>query len=926
MGVGLIIGNVKGLGGKDILKKGVDALMKQGMTKSQAETAVANASRKELAGFLGDAATVARQQITAKNISKTILSKGLIGGAGEGLTEVGQETIAYTAATQGSDKEFDWNELKDRQIAAAIAGSALGTSFSTPGAVYDVGAWADVAVRQAPAEDKRLSNRGRWAEQEVAEHGRVRSVRELNEENAQWLGNNAGSVVSLDERIEADKSRKRERTFSEKAGAMLHAIPGLFSGSVRHIIPEHIQEMSASARKLADTFGGQLQRTFSGAGLENEKHHRLSIYKNMVPIPNSVFAAFNNGNIPTKRSTKNEISTKIYDQLQGAIDKDGNFDPNLIPDGPQKAMLLDLQKQMQRLSDKMWADQAKHNPDLGKLSNYLLRYKSFNKRAVAKNKDAFARKLADKAKIPIDEARAIAEAIAGNPEVNDFGDAYTSVRGEFVPGSHQKRSLDLAEDPEFLEYMEQDLFANVSNAAKSAARYTTQQEFVGQNAEKVAAYLQQMQNEGVPAEMVNQIAAGMKDFLDAESGNYKRAQSKFGKDLEKIQKNFMTWSTLAGLPLAAISSFVEFALTQRALTRDQMSSLKSTGEELGGLMWDYFGNIAEYSGKRKYNASQTPGQERIRNLGFYEWDVGAATVTGATEVNAWQQTLFDRYFKLTGLTQWTNFTRALRGTLGMDYINDKLELIADSDPEHYTNEVQEAREALRNIGVNVEDMLQIYQQSALGPLTPEMDQVFQENIREGLFNWINDAVALPQAANRPLIYQDPRFALFTQFQGFIATFTANHIPKLWGEYVKRGTPAMKYNAFAVMTTMVMLGFASQWLKDRLKYGGENPYLEDAEYIQRGIRSSGLLGTGERVLDQFFPLYEQRSKGPTDWVFNTTSSEAPAIANLKRAAKGAANIASGDVEEGGRNLWKTAPFISPFSAHLWDTETRDWKFK
>ena len=122
-----------------------------------------------------------------------------------------------------------------------------------------------------------------------------------------------------------------------------------------------------------------------------------------------------------------------------------------------------------------------------------------------------------------------------------------------------------------------------------------------------------------------------------------------------------------------------------------------------------------------------------------------------------------------------------------------------------------------------------------------------------------------KSANRPLIYQDPRFALFTQFQGFIATFTANHIPKLWGEYVKRGTPAMKYNAFAIMTTMIMLGFASQYLKDLIKYGelrkfgpDDHPYLNQSEYLQRGIRASGLLGTGERVLDQFFPLYEQRS--------------------------------------------------------------------
>ena len=95
---------------------------------------------------------------------------------------------------------------------------------------------------------------------------------------------------------------------------------------------------------------------------------------------------------------------------------------------------------------------------------------------------------------------------------------------------------------------------------------------------------------------------------------------------------------------------------------------------------------------------------------------------------------------------------------------------------------------------------------------------------------------------------------------FIATFTANHIPKLWGEYVKRGTPAMKYNAFAVMATMIMMGFASQHLKDLIKYDeddhdfktGNNPYLDTAEYVRRGVASSGLIGVAERPIELRLP--------------------------------------------------------------------------
>ena len=717
LGIQLVTSKIKGVGGSKILKDGVEALVAQGMPRAAAQQAVHNASRKELAGLLGDISTIAKQQITSKQVGKQLLARGGSGAVGEGLTEVGQETIAYTAATGGSDKEFRWNELTDRQIAAAIAGGTLGGAFSVPGTAYDIGAWADVAVRQAPAEEKRLSNRGKWAEEEVAKHGRVRSIRELNDENETYANNNAAKIVPLEERVDADKSRRKERTFEEKAGDLINAIPGLFVGSVRHIVPEHVQAQFPTARKIADIFGGQLQRVFSGAAFENEKHHRLSVYKNMVPIPDNTYALFNKGKIPTRKG-KREISGQIYQALRNATDKDGNFNPDVIPEGPTKQILIDLQSRLQNLSDRMYADQAKHNPKLGKLKNYLLRYKSFNKAAIHKNMDAFVSKLAKKAGISEAEAREIAEQIAGNPNVNDYGEAYSAVKGEFVPGSHQQRTLNLSEDPEFDAYMEQDLFANVSNAAKSAARYTTHQDYLGRNADKVAAMLQQLQDEGAPPELVNKIAAGMKNYLDAESGNYKRAQSKFGKDLEKIQRNFMTWSTLAGLPLATISSFVEFALTQRAPTKSQMSSVQTVGQEMGAMFDDYFSQIAEYSGKKRVRASVTQGQERIRNLGFYEWDVGAATVTGTTEVNAWQQTMFDKYFKATGLTQWTNFTRALRGTIAMDYIHDKVELIMDSDPDNPTNEVQEAREALRNIGINVEDMGRVYSEMLRGPLTP----------------------------------------------------------------------------------------------------------------------------------------------------------------------------------------------------------------
>ena len=134
---------------------------------------------------------------------------------------------------------------------------------------------------------------------------------------------------------------------------------------------------------------------------------------------------------------------------------------------------------------------------------------------------------------------------------------------------------------------------------------------------------------------------------------------------------------------------------------------------------------------------------------------------------------------------------------------------------------------------------------------------------------------------------------------------------MWGEYVKRGTPAMKYNAFAVMTTMIALGFASQYLKDLLKYGKPSPYLDDMEKIQRGLGSSGLLGVAERPLNFFFPIYESSSKNSAEWIFTTVSGEAASLSNVARVISATEKFVDGDPETGFYRVLKTTPFTGPF---------------
>ena len=907
---------LKGIVGGTILKKGTrDAAISKiiadsgnTLNKKQASDLLGNLTRKEIANLAGDIGKVSAEQLGARNLARSLIASGAKGGATEGITEAAQESVGYLAAVAGSDKEFNAVDFNNRIINATIAGTSLGTGFAVPGTAYDAGAWADLAVRQAPAEAKRRSIAGQYAQDEIDKNGRVKSIQELNEENTAAAARRQGDILSFDERVAAHKRAEAGKDVFAKSKDLWASVPGLWKGATRFIFGRDIQNKSRAARVLADMYNGNLQKTFSGSHFENRKHHLLTEYRNYVPDPASIADALGDKRFRSKIAVeKRNAILNQFGQWVKSQEANASLDWNTLPANLQehRAFLGAYNQQLVDLGNKLHADQAKYNPDLGYVKNYLQHYKSFNKAAIEKDRNKFVEQLVTKG-VPRDEARSITDHILGADTVNGPNDFHIG-RGKQIPGSHRARTLNLSDDANFQEFMEQDQLANISNAAKSAARYVSYQEFVGDNSSKVNELLQQMLDEGVSEAEVNKVAAGMQDYLDAESGNYKRIKN---ENWNAIQQNLMFWTMLAGLPLATISSFVELMLTSKSLTKDQIfSNIKNAAVEGAQGMW---GKLKVFDSETNKQLEKNKRQSKLKELGYFNWEVGAAHTTGVSETSHNKQRLVDVYFRSIQLQQWTDYTRNVRGSMAGDFVINHLETIATqrNDGALYNNEVQEAEEQLRNLGINVDDMINVYNQQ--GPLSPAQEQQFADNMREATFNFINEAVALPQSANRPLFYQNPHLALFTQFQGFIATFTANHIPKLWGELVKRGTPSMKYNAFAVMTTMLAMGFVSQYLKDLLKYGKPSEHLDDAEKLQRAVGASGLLGSGERVFNFFFPIYESSSDGPAEWFFNTVTGEAAAASNVSRAGQAIGELASGNTEKGTYQLLKTAPFLGPIN--------------
>ena len=786
---------------KKLINEAIEKLVKEGTPRGQAQEILANATKTTVGELAKDISGFAAKQLKAKELVKSYISRA---GASAGLeagTEAAQEAIGYTAAVVGSDKVFDFDELQDRMIAGAIAGGTLGGVFSVPGAAVEHARLVDQKVRASTDVKDSASTAEKYRQEEIERHGEIASIGDITVDARDRANADPESMVNLNDRIDTGDQARGAKPKKDVLIEEALNVKQWFEGSTGNIFTQELQAKSRAGRKLADMFGGNLQRIFSGSSFESQKFHNVAKYKNMIPIPDSVFTALNGGK-PIKgwgtTKKKAAVSKEIYSVLNSAIDKDGKFDPNAVPEGEYKAIYAKLGLDLTRLGEKMWADQKKYNPELGHIDNYLMRYKGLNKKAIYKNQKEFKEKLQQQYKFSATEASELTDAILDNGEVNDISaaadQAFSVTKGGIVPGSHRERSLNMSEDPVFDEFMDQDLFSNISSAVKSAARYTAHQQYIGKDGAVIARLLQDMVEEGVPEAEVNEVARRLKNYLDAESGNYKRPKTKLGKQAHRLQQHVMLVTTLGALPLATITSLVELGLSAKGLRADQIwgkkGSLQAIGSELTNALTKSMDEISiekEKTGLTPFD-KETNGRKLLQELGYYEWDVGAATVTGVSETNTWQRGIYEAFFSAIGLKQYTDYTRAVRASLAADYMHDKADLLIDAyaNEKPRTREIQQAEEALSNLGINVPKFVEVMAKSSINaPLTEAEAEFMAETYRESTSSFINDAVALPGSANRPLIYQDPRFALFTQFQGFMATFTANHIPKLWGEYVKR---------------------------------------------------------------------------------------------------------------------------------------------
>lgn len=917
-----------GAGFKQVFDAAVKKKVAEGMSKDLAKATVNEFSKRQLAGYVADAGNVLKDQVSARNVIKQMLSASSRGMVSESSTEAVQELIGYTAAAIPNGN-WDAHVALDRMIQGAVAGGSIGAGFSAAGQIGEAGTWIDARWRAENGTAEQAGNAAVWREEVQKENGYIPSV---NEELAN-ARSKAEVNIESDDFFELDndstsfaarsilgKDAKKERSFGETIVDTMLSLPQYWRGSTRFIFSDNLLNAAPSLRPIADALGAMHNRVYSGATFEDSKHHTATVIQNVFPKPQALFSAVLGKRVSSDMYSKDwkEGTAKVYEAIDAARDKDGRIDPSRIPNVPGRAAIVKMVNDAKGKGKSLIKDQYKYadKSDADTIvadEDFLLNYKRLDKNAVKNNRSEFAGLIADieidGKKIGTVKANELVDQIIRNDAVFDLDSAQDALELGVKPPSRKNATGMLLKNKNAKKFFDNNMYNNVAQAARDYARFQGFQEYIGKDGKVLGAFLNRaVSNNEISEDTANKIAAQLHDYVNADAGTYKQSNSKMAQSLYESKRWLMTAATTTSLHFSALSSLVELAMTLRG-GQSIMKALKNAGEELGTGMRRTLERSKDKAGDRWVEREKTAAASRIDDLGYHSTHTGAAATVGAVDHNQFRQMLTDRYFNLIQLQRVTDFTRSLRLSLFADYLIDKLE-IATSRPEGEpkTRDQYNAEQELANLGISVNrgDIVKLYNEMRKPEAERNKDYI-DGILRTAEFTFVNQAVALPGTANRPLIYKDPRFDLFTHLQGFISTFSANHIPQMWNQYIKTGPPQVKYQTFQMMAMMIALGFASQELKDYFKYFGENPYLDEDKKLRRGIASSGLLGVAERPIEAIWPMYERKTDGVFESVAAFIEGQSPPISKIVGTGSVVKEAANENYSKATNNALKTLGF-------------------
>jgi len=470
--------------------------------------------------------------------------------------------------------------------------------------------------------------------------------------------------------------------------------------------------------------------------------------------------------------------------------------------------------------------------------------------------------------------------------------------------------------------MNNDTLGSYIKGLSSVAKKAGDTKYLGENRSTLSKVLQELitSKEITEAEAA-ELAADLQDYLEIANGDYGKWKSPWVKS---VQDNLILLTFLRGMGFSALASWPEGPLTQLGVPQHiAFNYMRDHAKEGVKSFAEYFNFMASAIPgspvpRKIYGKKDVIGDSRLDKLTKlgYTGSAGSAVKQYGIEVDDWQQSIAEHYAKAVGLNNVTDYTRGIRASMAADVINHYASILA-SDPDAMTNMGREAYTELRELGVDVNFIVGLHTRwltDGARAMSESEKKKFEETLEVGALRFVDQAIVNPLPGRIPKGYKHQKLAIFNQFQGFIANFTAKILPRILSQ-VTNGAPGAASNAAVVALTMTMAAMFATMLRDEIKYGQTTPYLDDFDKFRRIIFSTGLLGTGERLWQGIDPLYGNSSLLPTGGssigasISRTAEGilgEAAAYGTVRDAAEGVYELGFGDNRKAASSAIKLTP--------------------
>lgn len=286
------------------------------------------------------------------------------------------------------------------------------------------------------------------------------------------------------------------------------------------------------------------------------------------------------------------------------------------------------------------------------------------------------------------------------------------------------------------------------------------------------------------------------------------------RTIKNAQSNFSTFLTLKTLPLAGLSTFVEFTTPaiRGTITDAAMSALPAWGEIGRSMARSVFKGVPKSEWSRM--ASEA-------GISLAEATNVAAQRLGSTALTRAGAKITTKYFLANGLSLLTHVNRVYAAKVGDRIYQGHLRDLSAGVPPNSPRGAK-ALTMLRSMGVNVRD--QAHARALFSPQTlSEIQQARQTRI-DAMHRFAAQSVIEPTAADVPLWMSDNRAQLLAQLHRYPSAFTNTILPQL----IRRATPGWNGGNLAagsaivgslfIVGLMLSLGYAQDELKMVAKNG------------------------------------------------------------------------------------------------------------